>query len=343
VNAAAATAKRRADGGRPGSPGRVAAGSGAPRTPVAEQRGGERLEWRTGDGATIVAFRFDAAAPRAAAVVGAAMGVPQDFYGAFASWLAGLGITAFTFDYRGIGHSAPRSLRGFRATITDWARHDYERALSEAATAANGRPLFVVGHSLGAQLPALAPSGGQVDAMVAVAGGGGYWGGLAPVLRPFMLSMVGIAAPIAIPLAGYFPGRRLRMIGDLPAGAMRQWSRWCLHPEYLVGVEPGAREAYARARFEILSLSFSDDWMMPQRNVDSLHAHFRSARRESRRIGPAQAGGPIGHMGFFRSRYRDTLWPIAGDWLLERAAAPRREREDEDQHAHEHGHTGDET
>ena len=116
----------------------------------------------------------------------------------------------------------------------------------------------------------------------------------------------------------------LRMIGDLQPGAMRQWSRWCLHPEYLVGVEPGAREAYERARFEILSLSFTDDWMMPQRNVDRLHAHFRSARRESRRIGPAQAGGPIGHMGFFRSRYRETLWPIAGDWLLERAAGARR-------------------
>jgi predicted alpha/beta hydrolase len=110
------------------------------------------------------------------------------------------------------------------------------------------------------------------------------------------------------------------MLGDLPAGVMRQWSRWCLNADYLVGVEPGAREAYANVRFPILSLSFTDDRMMPQRNVDTLHAFFRHAPRESRRLSPADAGGPIGHTGFFRHRYRDTLWPIAADWLLARAA-----------------------
>ncbi len=285
-----------------------------------------RVEIVAADGVRIVAHRFDAAKPRAVAVIGAAMGVRQDFYADFARHLAGRGITAFTFDYRGVGRSAPRSLRRFRASLTDWARHDYDAVLREARSAASGRALFVIGHSLGAQLPALTDSAASIDAMVAVAGGGGYWGGLSWALRPFMLAMVGAVAPLTIPLAGYFPGRRLRMIGDLPAGVMRQWSRWCMHPDYLVGVEAGARDAYARVRFPILSLSISDDRMMPQRNIDTLHAHFRSARRESRRITPAQAGGPIGHMGFFRRRYRDTLWPVAADWLAERAGPDDEQR-----------------
>jgi predicted alpha/beta hydrolase len=266
----------------------------------------------------IVAHRFDAREPRAAAVIGGALGVSQDFYFAFAQHLAARGITTFTFDFRGVGFSAPSSLRHFRASLTDWARHDYDAALVSARAVVPAGPLFVVGHSLGAQLPALTRSGAGIDAMVAVAGGGGYWGGLSPAARPFMLGMIAAVAPLAIPIAGYFPGRRLRMIGDLPGGVMRQWSRWARHPDYLVGVEPGAREAYARARFAILSLSISDDWMMPQRNIDSLHSHFRSAHRESRRLTPAQAGGPIGHMGFFRRRYSDALWPIASDWLLAR-------------------------
>lgn len=289
---------------------------------------GERTAIAAADGTRLVAHRFRAARPVAVAVIGAALGVRQDFYFDFARYLATRGIDAWTFDYRGIGHSAPRSLRRFRATITDWAQRDYDAALRQARAALPAAPLFVVGHSLGAQLPALTPTGGAIDAMVAVAGGSGYWRGLAPALRPAMLAMVRGVAPLAIPLAGYFPGRRLKMIGDLPAGVMRQWARWCMHPDYLVGVEAGARDAYANARFEILSLSFSDDWMMTQRNIERLHAHFRAARRESRRITPAQAGGPVGHMGFFRSRHRDALWAPAADWLLTRTR-------------HEHRTTGD--
>ena len=80
-------------------------------------------------------------------------------------------------------------------------------------------------------------------------------------------------------------------MGDLPAGVMRQWRRWCLHADYLVGVEPGARDAYARLRLPLLSLSFTDDRMMPQRNVDALQAHLSGVRRESPRLSPADAGG----------------------------------------------------
>lgn len=283
---------------------------------------GERVEVRTGDGAAVVAHRFDAIRPRAVVVIAPALGVPQDFYRDFAAWLAQHDFTTHTFDYRGIGHSAPRSLRRFRATIDDWVRFDFEAVLAHAREQAGGVPLFVVGHSLGAQLVALAPSAREVRALVAVAGGSGYWRGFPAPMRVLMLLMLHGAAPLSIPLAGYFPGRRLRLLGDLPADVMRQWRRWCLNEDYLIGVEPGAREAYARACFDMLSLTFADDTMMPLRNVETLHAHLRAVRREARRIGPAEAGGPIGHMGFFRRRHRDSLWPIAAEWLDARAAAP---------------------
>lgn len=276
----------------------------------------QRLELHACDGHAIVAHRFDAQAPRAVVVVGAAMGVPQDFYFDFARHLATRGYTALTFDYRGVGHSAPRSLRRFPATLTNWMRHDYDAALRAAHALAQGRPLYVVGHSLGAQLPAASPSGGLIDAMATVAGGSGYFGGMPLRLKPFVALMWFGIAPIAMPLAGYFPGRRLKIIGDVPSGVMRQWRRWCMKPDYLLAHEPGAREAYARARFPILSLSFTDDLMMPQVNIDTLQAHFRNATRQVRRIAPSEAGAKsIGHVGFFRRRFADSLWPIVTDWF----------------------------
>lgn len=282
--------------------------------------GGALLRLRAGDGAVVVAHRFDALAPRGVVVIGAALGVAQGFYRDFAVWLAGRGYTTLTFDCRGIGQSAPRTLRRFQASIDDWIRHDYEAVVVEARRLAGGLPLFVVGHSMGAQLVALIPSSQAVRAMVAVAGGSGYWRGFPAAMRPLMLAMLHGVAPLTMPMAGYFPGRRFGMIGDLPTGVMRQWRRWCMNADYLVGVEPGAREAYARARFDLLSLTFTGDAMMPQRNVDALHAHLRSVRRESRRISPLEAGGPIGHVGFFRRRHQGSLWPIAADWLDTRLA-----------------------
>ena len=284
---------------------------------------GERVELRAPDGSAVVAHRFDALQARAVVVVAPALAVPQDFYRDFALGLAQRGLAALTFDFRGVGHAAPRSLRGYRATIDDWLRLDFETVVAAAREQAGGRPLFVVGHSLGSQLVALLPSATSVRALVAVAGGSGYWGRLSPRMRPMMLLMLHGAAPLSARLAGYFPGRRLRLLGDLPSGVMHQWRRWCLHEDYLIGIEPGAREAYARARFDLLSLAFTDDAMMPQANVDALHSHLSGVARESRRLSPADAGGPIGHVGFFRKRYRDTLWPIAADWLLARTdAAP---------------------
>lgn len=51
---------------------------------------------------------------KAAVIIPCAMGVQQKFYARFAQWLAEQGYHVTTFDYRGIGCSAPPSLRGRR-------------------------------------------------------------------------------------------------------------------------------------------------------------------------------------------------------------------------------------
>jgi len=44
-----------------------------------------------------------------------------------------------------------------------------------------------------------------------------------------------------------------------------------------------------------------------------------AARDETHRV--AVGGAPaIGHFGFFRRRFADTLWPHAGEWLRRHAA-----------------------
>jgi predicted alpha/beta hydrolase len=77
------------------------------------------------NGTSLVFRTFRATeAPRAAVIIPSAMGVAQKYYTCFAQWLASQGYEVTTFDYRGIGQSAPRSLRGYPIDIFDWATQD---------------------------------------------------------------------------------------------------------------------------------------------------------------------------------------------------------------------------
>ena len=76
--------------------------------------------------------------PRGAVLLAPAMGVPQRFYAAFASFLAEQGFVALSFDYRGMGQSRTRPLRRERADILTWAEQDAAAALRALRETAPG-------------------------------------------------------------------------------------------------------------------------------------------------------------------------------------------------------------
>lgn len=256
-------------------------------------------------------------AARGAVVIVGAMAVPQTYYADLARWLAARGWRVVTFDYRGNGRSAPPSLKGFKADILTWAREDVRAALEHARGSAAGLPVVWIGHSLGGQILAMTPGNESLAAAVTVASGVGYWRKNAYPLRYYAWLLWFVIVPIATAVTGYFPGRSLRMVGDLPLGVIRQWSRWCRHPEYAVGVEGEAmRERYRQVTLPLLSLSFTDDEYMSDNNVAVLHGFYVNARREMRRLAPADAGlAKIGHFGFFRREPGERLWPAMLAWI----------------------------
>lgn len=277
----------------------------------------ERVTLEAGDGMRIAARVYEAAgAPHGSVVIGGAMGVRQEFYAPFAQWLSRQGWRVTTFDYRGSGDSAPPSLRGYQADLFDWTR-DYESAVDHAHAALPEAPLYLLGHSLGAQLPGLLSNQEKVSGLLSVAAGSGYWRENAPQLRRMILYFWFVLVPVATRLFGYFPGRKLRKVGDLPAGVIMQWRKWCLNPRYSVGAEGElARLAYGRARFPVFALSISDDELMTLEGTRSLVALYENAPRRIERIAPAEfALRRIGHFGPFRSEQETKLWPRMAGWL----------------------------
>jgi predicted alpha/beta hydrolase len=175
-----------------------------------------------------------------------------------------------------------------------------------------------VGHSLGGQILGITPDNAMVHAAITVTTGSGYYryNDRMPGRVRFLWF---VAIPSLTPLFGFFPGRVLRMVGDLPRGVARQWREWCLHPEYLLAEGEPAREAFARVKAPILGYSFEDDDLITRPAIDHLHSFYRAAAVERRHLRPADAGAAaIGHFGFFIARSRRTLWSDTLAWMRER-------------------------
>ncbi len=278
----------------------------------------QALRLSSDDGTVLAARLYPAARSggeglKGAVLIGGAMGVRQDYYAGFAEWLATQGFAVMTFDYRGMGESRTaahaQSLRGLDADLFTWAR-DYDTAIEALGDHAPDAPLYLIGHSLGAQLPGLLRHRDRIAGLLSIAAGSGYWRDNAPQLRRKVPYFWHVLVPIATTLFGYFPGRRIGKVGDLPRGVILQWRRWCMDPRYVIGVEGDAvRAQYAQLRCPVVALSITDDELMTERGTRSLVDWYANAPRRVERIAPADVNaGRIGHFGFFRDQFRASLW-----------------------------------
>ena len=261
------------------------------------------------------------AAPLAAVIVPSAMGVTQSFYARFAEWLAARGYLVVTFDYRGIGLSAPATLRGFEVDIRDWATQDCA-AVIDFVKARRAERAAVLGRAQSRRSaaradseprahrprrsrsrPATATGARTAGRRNASSGGCGSW-----------------SCRLRLRIAGYFPGKRLRKVGDLPRGVMEQWRRWCLEPRVR-----RRRRRRERARAVRVGAHADAVAIVHGRRDDVGAGHSLAARLytnapiEYRRIAPRDVGAQrIGHFGFFRPQFEQTLWPLVPQWLRPR-------------------------
>lgn len=267
------------------------------------------------DGYVLGACRFPAQGPlRGRIVVAGATAVPQGFYQRFARFASGQGFDVLTFDYRGIGQSRPPSLRGFRMDLLDWARLDLAAAVDTMANASV--PLYVVGHSYGGHAFGLLPNHRKVTGFH-VFGTGAGWHGYMPLgERLRVLAMWRVVLPALTWWKGYCPWKMLGMGEDLPADAYRQWRHWCQFPRYFFD-DPamrGIEREYATVQTPIVAANALDDlWALP-RSRDAFVEAYRNAPLQRQDIDPRQAGGAIGHMGYFRP-IAEPYWRAMLEWF----------------------------
>jgi predicted alpha/beta hydrolase len=256
------------------------------------------------DGFVLRGTLYDAGSDRAL-LIASAMGVRRRYYDAFARFLRERGITVVTFDYRGIGDSRPRSLRGCEAAMRDWGELDIAAAIDFIAREVKPRALYFAGHSAGGQLAGSASNIGRVSKLVLFCAQSGYWRHWRGV-RAFGLRSLWMAMPVIARILGYFPGLSSEA---LPRGVASQWAKWGRHRDYLFSeIDP---TPYANLRVPLLAWSFEADRYAPKPAVDWLVRHYDGATVDRKHVDHL----PLGHFDVFRRGKGEAIWNETVDWL----------------------------
>lgn len=256
-----------------------------------------------------------------AILINSAAAVSRKIYRGFASYLAGRGCAVLIYDYRGIGGSKPKSLVGFPANMSDWAKLDATAAIDWMRLRYKELPLNVVGHAFGGQAVGLLANNTEIQRTLMVSAQAGYWK-LYP--SPERYRVHAILKYIGSPLAhamGYVP-HRLGLGGDMPKEDMPknvflQWVSWVMNPRYFFTDEKlEGRGNFEKYRGELRAICIADDPWATRSAVKMLCSGFTAIEPEIIDIQPKENNaGQIGHFGFFRPQHRATLWRKAGDWL----------------------------
>ncbi len=261
------------------------------------------------DGYVLSASHFQALDPVGTIIVASATGVPQAFYRRFATYGALQNFDVVTFDYRGIGKSAPANLRGFTADYYDWAQKDLAALVNRFCHPS--LPLYYVGHSFGGHALGLIDNHRHLRA-ACLFGLGAGWHGWMPVVEQFRVQLLWhVVAPVLTRFHGYLRWSALGMGENLPLGVYQQWKHWCQFPNYFFDDKryPELKQTFAKVTIPIKAVNAIDDkWASPD-SRDAFIQHYSGAPFITQDIDARTLGiNEVGHMGYFRQT-ASMLWP----------------------------------
>lgn len=265
------------------------------------------------DGYPIAGVLFPAKPGSDVLIISSATAVPQRFYRRFASYMQANGLKVLTFDYRGIGKSAPSKMRGFEAQISDWGLMDIQAAVDFAETTLAPDKIFLMGHSAGGQQAGMITNSNRITAMVTVSAQSGYWRKQGGSEKAKVWFSVSILIPLLTRVLGYFPWSKFGG-EDLPYHVALGWAAWCRKPNYLFDDTSLPLERYRRFRSPVLAYSIEDDGWGTKEAVHAMMSAYPNVSFEH--LVPSDHDiEQLGHMGFFR-KGSEALWDRVYSWLV---------------------------
>jgi len=246
-------------------------------------------------------------------VIAPAIGITAQFYHLFSRFFRQQGYLIISFDYRGLGKSEPQKLRGYKATLYQWAVQDVNAVLLYAKHKFQKHEIIYIGHCVGGEIIGLAPASQYINKMVLVSTAltcEKLW----PWYYRVRLKVLKSINRILTWVFGYLPAFLFSKNKRLPKGVLREMANWCDSPNGLFDVYPDNN--YRKLSIPVMAYSFTDDWLCPPKAVKELLNHFTNASITWYHFNPKELGSSqIGHTDFFHLSMKSILWDSLLRWL----------------------------
>lgn len=257
--------------------------------------------------------------PKGAIMIAPATGIKQGFYAKFATYLAEQGYGVITYDNRGIGRSLQGRVSKSKASLQCWGEQDATAVLDNLINAFPNTKYHLIGHSAGGQLVGLMPNSKSLSSVFNYACSSGR---LKNMTMPYKLKahyFMNFYIPVSNLIFGHTKSQWVGMGEPLPKKVARQWQLWCNGQGYV-------KTAFGKTVFEHLYddldipslwVNASDDEIAINENVADMISVFSKMKHnaQTKTLTPTEHEvKDIGHMKFFSSK-RQSLWPLATDWL----------------------------
>ena len=276
-----------------------------------------QFQLRAADGFPLGAVFYDSQRPRTprrVAVLHGGAGIGALRYRRFAQFLAEWGLPILTYDFRGVGLSRPRELKGFEASTADWAEYDAAAAIDWLRERFPNDELIGLSHSIGALALAGAPNAARQGRLVFISPHTGYFGDYRLAYRlPMTLAWHGLM-PVIARVVGYFPGERMRLCDDFPLGIALEWAGRRSPELRSSGLQPARTRRLLDQASGLdrpaTTIMITDDAFATPGGAKRLLDNFPGIHARHVSLTPADAGVErLGHFGFFRRAAGAALWP----------------------------------
>ena len=279
----------------------------------------EKINITCADGVVLAArLVVPSSLPKAVVQINSATATPKEYYANFANYLAQNGFVVCYYDYRGICESQPLGgLKGCDYQYLDWPMLDMPAVLYYLDGRFENLPKLIVGHSVGGQKIGLMPNLNKIKGMFTFATSAGYWGNMPWAYRLQTHFFFEIVRPITHFLFGYTATKKLGLMEDLPKNITNTWRDWCSVPDYFFDErflgKTVPKGYYNAIPFAIKVYWASDDPISNHKNITNFWKHIKSTQRiDIEELKPENFKvKSIGHFGFFRKTFKESLWPIA--------------------------------
>ncbi|NAS13879.1 alpha/beta hydrolase family protein [Poritiphilus flavus] len=270
------------------------------------------------DGMVIKGDHFPAQADKQkhkVVIINSATAVSRGLYMNYARYLAANGFEVITYDYRGIADSRPDKLRGFHASFTAWGQLDFTAVLAYAKTRLPDHKILIMGHSIGGTIVGMSEKCSIISGIINIGAQTSYYKDWDKD-RYRLYFLWHILFPAVTQVYGYFPGKKLGLLEDIPKGIIAQWNARKKDPNMVHQMEnEGNQLFFDRFQGKLLTLAIEDDVIGTEKAIQRVYELFTSASTAIKHISPDAIGAKkIGHFGFFSRRFKHSLWEQTADW-----------------------------